>query len=78
VYLPLYHPYDFSIAGEYIEPINYAFDYVPAPVISVAAVDINNDEIWELLLAVQGRPLRVIVKSKILCKLSSVVLGGAG
>ncbi|MDP8240826.1 MAG: T9SS type A sorting domain-containing protein [Candidatus Hatepunaea meridiana] len=63
VHLSVYNPDDLSLVGEYIEEVTDIFVNEmlgPAPVLGVAAIDVNNDDVWELLLAIQNRPLRVI------------------
>ncbi|NQT34783.1 T9SS type A sorting domain-containing protein, partial [bacterium] len=63
VHLPVYNPVDLSLNGEYVEEVSNIFVdemFGPDPALGVAAIDINNDDVWELLLAIQDRPLRVI------------------
>ncbi|MCF7810772.1 T9SS type A sorting domain-containing protein [bacterium] len=64
VHLAVYNPLNFELIGEYVEE-EITDIYVdpmrgPAPALGVAAVDIDDDGIWELLLGIQNRPLRLI------------------
>ncbi|MCF7810485.1 T9SS type A sorting domain-containing protein [bacterium] len=63
IHLNIYDPEDFSLISEYVEEIDHIYlpgDRPPAPALGVAAVDYNGDGVYELLLAIQDRPLRLI------------------
>jgi hypothetical protein len=63
IHLPVYDPSDLSFQREYVEEVSDIFIhemFIPAPILETTIVDIDEDGILEILLAIQGRPLRII------------------
>ncbi len=63
VHLAIYYPDSLAFAREYVEELDdiyYIEEIEPSPIRGVAPVDIDNNGVYELLFAVQRRPIRII------------------
>jgi len=64
IHLVKYDPDSLLVRGEYIEDVEDievpGIGQWPIPILGVSAIDINQDGVWELLLAIQGQPIRII------------------